>query len=271
MPSNRPLSLITDERSLSQAWIDACAGDEALPDPLDLEAAARFLGAMATALHAEAAGAIDPDFEPACRTFAWSSGSVDRAVRQLAALRMAIKRVLAGTAPHARDTVDHLLDRAIIAVVRHTTEELERDALVDPLTGLLNRRALLRNLEGELGRAARAGVGFCVVFLDVDGLKRVNDRQGHRAGDATLVRLADALSAALRRGDTAYRIGGDEFVAVLPATARDSVGAFVQRLVDAGAPCFSWGEAAHPDDAATVDDLLEIADSRLMDRRRIQR
>src|SRR5205823_7615681 len=112
----------------------------------------------------------------------------------------------------ARDAVDRLLDEAIVAIVRDATEELERDALVDPLTGLFNRRALVHNLESELGRASRTQSRFSLMFLDLDGLKAVNDRYGHAAGDAVLVRMAEALETALRRGDSAYRLGGDEFV-----------------------------------------------------------
>lgn len=281
MTADESLSIITDERSLSDAWIDACGDDAVLDEPLDLEAAARFLHAMAVVL-AAGGGAYPGDttdttdasdtsgtaFDTACRTFAWASGSAERAVRRLAALRVALQTVLPSGTSTVRDIVDRLLDRAMIAVVRQTTDELERDALLDPLTGLLNRRALLRDLEGEIGRASRSGVGFCVVFLDVDGLKTVNDGEGHRAGDVVLVRLAESLLGVLRRGDSAYRIGGDEFVLVLPATTLVSVNALIDRLCMTGSPPFSWGAAAYPVDGTSVEGLLDEADARLIQRRR---
>ena len=270
MPPKQPLPIISD-RSLSQAWIDACTGDSSLTEPLELDAAARFLEAMAAALHAGATCESEPEFDQACRNFAWAGGSGEQAVRQLAALREAIQTVLPNATTPARNAVDRLLDRAIVRVVHHTTDELQRDALIDPLTGLLNRRALLRNLEGEAGRATRLGQTFSVMFVDIDGLKDVNDRHGHRAGDAVLVQLAEAITAVLRRGDTAYRIGGDEFVVILPGTTFGSVEPFVARLEAAGAPAFSWGAASYPDDAGSIDDVLDKADNQLIAQRRMRR
>ena len=94
---------------------------------------------------------------------------------------------------------------------RKTNElALERAAGEDPLTGLGNRTVLDRELTALLDPAA--GGAACVLFIDLDGFKRVNDSQGHDAGDAVLMELAGRLRAALRPGDTAVRTGGDEFV-----------------------------------------------------------
>ena len=93
--------------------------------------------------------------------------------------------------------------------------ELERQALVDPLTGLANRRALLLALEKRIGRRARYRRPAALLYLDVDGLKAVNDGQGHEAGDALLVAVADRLARTSRSGDVAARVGGDEFALVL--------------------------------------------------------
>ena len=95
--------------------------------------------------------------------------------------------------------------------------QLERAAEVDVLTGLDNRAVVDRELRRLLDPAV--GRGACVLFVDLDGFKRVNDTSGHEAGDAVLVETAARLRAALRPGDTAARTGGDEFVVLCPVVA----------------------------------------------------
>jgi len=94
---------------------------------------------------------------------------------------------------------------------------LEELALADPLTGLINRRGLARELDREMARAARdhRRLGFAV--LDLDRFKDFNDTHGHQAGDRLLVRTARAWCAQLRRADVLARYGGEEFVLLLPA------------------------------------------------------
>lgn len=101
------------------------------------------------------------------------------------------------------------------AAGRHL-EELARLARRDALTGLPNRRALEEELAREAARAARAGAPLSAVALDVDRFKLVNDRHGHAAGDAVLQAIASRAAAALRGGDVLARVGGEEFVALLP-------------------------------------------------------
>ena len=102
-------------------------------------------------------------------------------------------------------------------------EELERLSLTDPLTGLGNRRAFERDLEPALSRSRRLDEPLALLYMDVDRLKRLNDRYGHASGDETLRSLAAVLRSSSRLGtDQAYRVGGDEFVMVLTA---DSQGA----------------------------------------------
>jgi diguanylate cyclase (GGDEF)-like protein len=90
-------------------------------------------------------------------------------------------------------------------------ERAEAEALVDELTGLFNRRGWDRLVEREEHRSARYAHGATVVMMDVDGLKGVNDRLGHAAGDALLVSVANAIRTVIRDHDVAARLGGDEF------------------------------------------------------------
>jgi diguanylate cyclase (GGDEF)-like protein/PAS domain S-box-containing protein len=112
-------------------------------------------------------------------------------------------------------------DRAfLLAHLEDTTpRRLEQQRLVhlalhDGLTGLANRTLLLERLGTALARAAVTGVPAAVLYLDLDGFKQVNDTLGHDAGDALLVTVAQRLSGALRAGDVAGRLGGDEFLVV---------------------------------------------------------
>lgn len=100
------------------------------------------------------------------------------------------------------------------AVQRH--ERVERLALHDPLTGLPNRLLFSDRLALELRRMHRNRSQLAVIYADVDGLKRVNDRFGHAAGDAVLVTVADRIATSLRPADTAARLSGDEFAIVCP-------------------------------------------------------
>lgn len=97
---------------------------------------------------------------------------------------------------------------------RRAEAELAQQAVTDPLTGLPNRYALVDHVDAC--RAARPNAPLGVIFIDLDGLKRINDAHGHAAGDAVLVHAASCLAQALPRRATAYRLGGDEFVVLEP-------------------------------------------------------
>src|SRR5690606_34529799 len=103
-------------------------------------------------------------------------------------------------------------------------------ASCDPLTGLRNHRVFHEDLARELQRCGRTGVPMALVLLDLDDLKTLNDTHGHQAGDRQIRRLADALREHLRATDTAYRIGGDEFAAILPDAHGWGALEFTQRL-----------------------------------------
>jgi diguanylate cyclase (GGDEF)-like protein len=139
----------------------------------------------------------------------------------------------------------------------------------DPLTRLQNRRAFVERLDGEVGRAVRYGRTFGLVLCDLDGFKELNDRQGHLAGDAALVEFGRTVQAALRRGDEAFRIGGDEFALLLAEAteddAREVIGRIVLHLEGIRA---SFGVASCPDQARDPQTLFRLADDALYEAKR---
>lgn len=95
-------------------------------------------------------------------------------------------------------------------------EQLREQAIRDPLTDLFNRRYLVETLRRELARARREKTPLCVVAIDVDHFKQLNDTLGHKAGDDALVLLAEQLTDSIRESDVACRLGGDELLVLLP-------------------------------------------------------
>ena len=155
------------------------------------------------------------------------------------------------------------------------SEEFRKLATVDPLTGLHNRRIAEQRLAGEVARSRRYGQPLTVMMLDLDGFKVVNDQHGHAAGDALLREFAIRLNAAIRSSDVAMRIGGDEFMVLLPGTLPEEVNYLLPRLqkiqVDVRGTAihvtFSAGWAGYtPGD--TPEKLLERADQALYAQKR---
>jgi len=142
--------------------------------------------------------------------------------------------------------------------------ELQRLALHDPLTGLLNRRALDDRLSIELARARRTGEQLGFAMIDVDDFKQINDSRGHAGGDTALKTLADVMRATVRETDIAARFAGDEFALIMPDTDRIAAGVLMDRfyasLRMAGLAC-STGIAFVPGDAGDERKLLEAADA----------
>jgi diguanylate cyclase (GGDEF)-like protein len=149
-------------------------------------------------------------------------------------------------------------------------DELRFLADHDPLTRLLNRRAFVERLDGEVARAVRYDRPFGLVLCDLDGFKELNDRDGHPAGDAALQRFGLVLQAALRKGDDAYRIGGDEFAVLLAeateADARAVVGRVTEHLGDGLRA--SFGVASCPEHAGDAQTLFRLADDALYQAKR---
>jgi diguanylate cyclase (GGDEF)-like protein/putative nucleotidyltransferase with HDIG domain len=157
---------------------------------------------------------------------------------------------------------------SILALVAQLTDA----ARTDPLTGLLNRRALEELFNVELERSRRGARPMSVIVGDLDGFKAVNDRLGHQAGDLALCKLAEELGRWKRRIDMAARVGGEEFALLLPET--DERGAFLvaERLRRATQRTFaeepvpvtiSFGVASYPDHGADAELLLRAADQAL--------
>jgi diguanylate cyclase (GGDEF)-like protein len=152
-------------------------------------------------------------------------------------------------------------------------DELGRQVVHDSLTGVLNRTGFGRSVEAVLAdamdRRARAGL----LFVDLDGFKRLNDTHGHQVGDDLLREVAERLRGCLRGEDTVARLGGDEFAVVLPrvtqpgevhAAARRVHAAFVEPFTVAGLEMqlsASVGEAISPDHGTSIDDLVRHADA----------
>jgi diguanylate cyclase (GGDEF)-like protein len=163
----------------------------------------------------------------------------------------------------------------LLGVVAHQRHQIARlsarlsDATrIDPLTGLLNRRAFEHLLESELERSRRTGRPLAVLVGDVDGLAGVNARHGHPGGDKVLKLVARDMLKWKRRIDTAGRIGGEEFALLLPET--DERGAFLlaERLRRAAHRTFSdepvpvtvsFGVSSYPEHGDRLDLLMSLA------------
>jgi diguanylate cyclase (GGDEF)-like protein len=154
-------------------------------------------------------------------------------------------------------------------------------ALTDPLTGVLNRRGFVEAAERELARARRYRSPFVLAYVDVRGLKAVNDSEGHLAGDEVITRVAELLGDSVRAEDAVGRLGGDELALLLTGQSAEGAEAVVERIHASVPSCreamgisTDWdltiGTAAYPADGATFEELVSMADRRLYEQRGIQ-
>lgn len=135
------------------------------------------------------------------------------------------------TVRHEQDLQANILELNQEIALRLALEErLAREATLDPLTGLANRRKLEELAAKSLAVARRHDRPFALLILDIDRFKQINDQQGHQAGDAALVALAGLCQRQLREEDTLARFGGDEFLALLPHTGLDQALETAERL-----------------------------------------
>ena len=114
--------------------------------------------------------------------------------------------------------------------VEELAQEVYKMALLDPLTGLFNRRYIEQRLQDEIARSQRHGRPLSVILFDLDEFKQVNDTYGHGAGDSLLRAFAERLSKATRGSDASSRYGGDEFLVVLPECKPENVQHVLKRL-----------------------------------------
>jgi diguanylate cyclase (GGDEF)-like protein len=151
-------------------------------------------------------------------------------------------------------------------------------AMLDPLTGLHNRRYAQERLVAEISRAERDKSSLTILMMDVDDLKRINDHYGHAAGDMALKTFGERLARAIRGSDLAVRIGGDEFVVLLPQCQSGQVQSVLDRLAALQVPVESetitfqfsagWADFRHGE---TPEQLLERADHALYSEKQIRK
>jgi diguanylate cyclase (GGDEF)-like protein/putative nucleotidyltransferase with HDIG domain len=148
-------------------------------------------------------------------------------------------------------------------------QEAQEQAITDGLTGLKTHRYFMEALEAEWRRAPRSRRPFSLIMMDLDGFKRVNDRQGHLEGDKVLTAVAQALGARSRQSNLVARYGGDEFAILLPDCTTDQAVGMAERLraklaadpyLASHRVTASFGIATFPLHGATPDDVLRVAD-----------
>jgi diguanylate cyclase (GGDEF)-like protein len=154
----------------------------------------------------------------------------------------------------------HYLKGRLVRAELHQRTMAERDSL----TGVSNRRAF----DAALEKAARTREPYALILIDLDDFKRVNDEQGHPAGDEVLRSVAAAASGIARKGDSVARIGGDEFALLTPGAGASGVLRLLRDLRDAIDFPATFAAGLVPDDALTPEELVAHADARLMAQKR---
>ncbi|WP_248749381.1 EAL domain-containing protein [Pseudomonas sp. MWU15-20650] len=166
--------------------------------------------------------------------------------------------------------------------VRHLHQQLEFQAVTDPLTGLLNRRGFYQAVENTLLRSERNEQSLVLLYLDLDGFKRVNDTLGHDAGDRVLRWVSEQMQACLRSYDILGRMGGDEFTALLALEFPEQAAKISEKLIERVSVCqqvdgldvmlgASIGIATFPDCGSDLSGLLRAADIAMYEAKRAGR
>ena len=127
--------------------------------------------------------------------------------------------------------------RGKVARLQERVEQLDQLAHQDSLINLPNRRGFMRELERLIARVDRYGISAAMLFVDVDGLKMINDTLGHRAGDEALIQIAALLAKGVRHSDVVARIGGDEFGILLESSDDGAAHETAARLIEQISAC----------------------------------
>jgi diguanylate cyclase (GGDEF)-like protein len=255
-----------------------------LPEPLARALAALPIAAMQASLSPRSAKDLstDPEWQRCVETCGMPLLQKYRAAPILRANRpvgliVSFFQEVGDDAPANYAETDKVLESwgqfATLAVERRGLyEQLSFRAQYDSLTTLLNRASLYERMDAEIARGIREGGSMAVVYLDLDQFKEINDRYGHGAGDVVLQNVSRQILTSVRRSDVAARIGGDEFVVLLPGVGDRAEASRVADLIvnsiaqtsvfngndlNAGA---SVGISIFPEDGADADTLLNRAD-----------
>lgn len=176
---------------------------------------------------------------------------------------------------HARNRMVEI-ERAYSSHLEALSLRLRSMAYRDSLTGLYTHRYFYDQLGHEIERSLRYGHPLSLLMIDLDRFKQLNDSYGHLMGDKLLKHVADTITASVRGSDIVGRYGGDEFVVILPDTRPEEARNVAEKLRAAVRGSHTWdlgperlplsisiGVASCPDDARSVDELLQVADRRL--------
>lgn len=242
--------------------------EEVIGQPLDMLIPDRYRDRHSDQVEGFACSPIQsrPMFERGGGLSGWAKDSSEFPVE------ISIAKIQVGGATEFTAVVRDISERARLI------DELRKQATVDLLTGLINRRAFYERVAEELGRAARDHCALAILMLDVDCFKAINDRYGHAAGDMVLRAMASVGRSVLRKSEIFARIGGEEFAVLLPDRGENSAAAVAERLrqaVENGRFDHDWediapisftvsiGVAPCFEDDVKIDAALKRADSAL--------
>jgi diguanylate cyclase (GGDEF)-like protein len=273
--------LVRRARKMGLTVVEAEDGDQAIAVlqqyPFDVLVLDLYMpGANGLAVF-HAGRRVDPDLQAIVLT---ASASVETAVEALrGGVYDYLTKPLESLASFELSLARALEHRHLLRENARLFAEVQRLAVTDSLTGLYNRHKLGETLEIEVERARRYGRPLAMIMIDMDGLKTVNDSQGHQAGDTVLQQAAAAVRSQVRRVDTPTRFGGDEFIVLLPEATPEEAERVARRIaarilairVGGAAVSASIGVAGWVPQAPSGKEFLGAADAALYEAKRAGR